>query len=131
MDLVYWRDARKTGVVFSSSVVLLLSLALFSLLSVVAYLSLVTLTVTISYRVYRSILASLQKTGEGHPFQSVSRFILTGEGHPFQSVSRFILTGEGHPFQSVSRFILDSERSLPVLAIYENECWLNSVLVPR
>ena len=101
MDLVYWRDARKTGVVFSSSVVLLLSLALFSLLSVVAYLSLVTLTVTISYRVYRSILASLQKTGEGHPFQSVSRFIL------------------------------DSERSLPVLAIYENECWLNSVLVPR
>jgi len=101
MDLVYWRDARKTGVVFSSSVVLLLSLALFSLLSVVAYLSLVTLTVTISYRVYRSILASLQKTGEGHPFQSVSRFIL------------------------------DSERSLPVLAIYENECWLNSVVVPH
>jgi len=101
MDLVYWRDARKTGVVFSSSVVLLLSLALFSLLSVVAYLSLVTLTVTISYRVYRSILASLQKTGEGHPFQSVSCFIL------------------------------DSERSLPVLAIYENECCLNSAVVPR
>jgi len=69
LDLIYWRDAKKTGVVFGSSVVLLLSLALFSVLSVVAYLSLVTLTITISYRVYRSTLSSLQKTGEGHPFQ--------------------------------------------------------------
>ena len=71
LDLIYWRDAKKTGVVFGSTLVLLLSLALFSVLSVLAYLSLVTLTITISYRVYRSILASLQKTGEGHPFQSV------------------------------------------------------------
>ena len=71
MDLIYWRDTKKTGVVFGSTLVLLLSLALFSVLSVVAYLSLVTLTITISYRVYRSILASLQKTGEGHPFQLV------------------------------------------------------------
>jgi len=68
-DLIYWRDAKKTGVVFGSTLVLLLSLALFSVLSVLAYLSLVTLTITISYRVYRSIFASLQKTGEGHPFQ--------------------------------------------------------------
>jgi len=71
LDLIYWRDTKKTGVVFGSTLVLLLSLALFSVLSVVAYLSLVTLTITISYRVYRSTLTSLQKTGEGHPFQSV------------------------------------------------------------
>ena len=71
LDLIYWRDVKKTGVVFGSTLVLLLSLALFSVLSVVAYLSLVTLTITISYRVYRSTLSSLQKTGEGHPFQSV------------------------------------------------------------
>ena len=71
LDLIYWRDVKKTSVVFGSTLVMLLSLALFSVLSVVAYLSLVTLTVTISYRVYRSTLSSLQKTGEGHPFQSV------------------------------------------------------------
>jgi len=71
LDLIYWRDVKKTSVVFGSTLVLLLSLALFSVLSVVAYLSLVTLTITISYRVYRSTLSSLQKTGQGHPFQSV------------------------------------------------------------
>jgi len=69
LDLIYWRDVKKTGVVFGSTLVLLLSLALFSVLSVMAYLSLVTLTITISYRVYRSILSSVQKTGEGQPFQ--------------------------------------------------------------
>jgi len=69
VDLIYWRDVKKTGVVFGSTAVLLLSLALFSVLSVVAYLSLITLTVTISYRVYRNILTAVQKTGDGHPFQ--------------------------------------------------------------
>jgi len=69
LDLIYWRDTKKTAVVFGSMLVLLLSLALFSVLSVVAYLSLVTLTITVSYRIYRSTLSSLRKTGEGHPFQ--------------------------------------------------------------
>jgi len=71
LDLIYWRDLKKTGVVFGSLLVLLMSLALFSVLSVISYLSLVTLTVTISYRIYRNILAAVQKTGEGHPFQYV------------------------------------------------------------
>jgi hypothetical protein len=69
LDLIYWRDVKKTGVVFGSTLVLLLSLSLFSVLSVVAYLSLITLTITISYRIYKNVLAAVQKTGEGHPFQ--------------------------------------------------------------
>lgn len=67
--LIYWRDVKKTGVVFGSLFVVLLSLALFSVLSVVAYLSLAALTVTISFRVYKNILAAVQKTGDGHPFK--------------------------------------------------------------
>lgn len=80
LDLIYWRDVKKTGVVFGSLLVLLLSLALFSVLSVISYLSLVTLTVTISYRVYKNIMTAVQKTGEGHPFQYVvykSKFFCT------------------------------------------------------
>jgi hypothetical protein len=69
IDLVYWRDPKKTGIVFGSMLVLLLSLALFSVLSVVAYLSLAALTVTVSFRVYKQVLQAVQKTGEGHPFK--------------------------------------------------------------
>ena len=69
LDLIYWRDPKKTGIVFGSMLVLLLSLALFSVLSVVAYLSLAGLTVTISFVVYKKVLQAVQKTGEGHPFK--------------------------------------------------------------
>ncbi|KAK7104998.1 reticulon-1-A-like isoform X3 [Littorina saxatilis] len=69
LDLIYWRDARKTGVVFGSMMLVLLSLAFFSLLSVLAYLSLAILTVTLSFRVYKNIMAAVQKTNDGHPFK--------------------------------------------------------------
>ncbi|CAH1792140.1 unnamed protein product [Owenia fusiformis] len=68
-DLIYWRDVKKSGVVFGSVFILLLSLSLFSVLSVFAYLSLAILTVTISFRVYKQILQAVQKTGDGHPFK--------------------------------------------------------------
>jgi hypothetical protein len=55
-------------VVFGSMLVLLLSLALFSVLSVIAYLSLATLTVTVTFRIYKNVLGAVQKTGDGHPF---------------------------------------------------------------
>jgi len=69
LDLIYWRDLKKSGVVFGSVLVLLLSLALFSVLSVVAYLSLVTLTITLSFRLYKNVMSAVQKTGEGHPYK--------------------------------------------------------------
>ena len=69
LDLIYWRDVKKTGVVFGSMLVLLLSLAMFSVLSVVAYLSLSALTVTVSFVIYKKIMQAVQKTGEGHPFK--------------------------------------------------------------
>ena len=68
---MYWRDPKKTGVVFGSLLVLLLSLALFSVLSVLAYLLLATLTVTISFVVYKKVMAAVQKTNDGHPFKLV------------------------------------------------------------
>jgi len=69
IDLIYWRDVKKTGIVFGSALVLLLSLAVFSVLSVIAYLSLASLTVTSSFFLYKKVLQIVQKTGEGHPFK--------------------------------------------------------------
>ena len=69
MDLLLWRDPRKTGVVFASLFVLLVSLHCCSLVSVLANLSLALLTVSMSFVLYKKVMAAVQKTDEGHPFK--------------------------------------------------------------
>lgn len=69
VDLVYWKDPKLTGGVFGGLLVLLLSLTFYSVLSVVAYLILALLTVTISFRVYKNVLNAVQKSTDGHPFK--------------------------------------------------------------
>lgn len=68
-QLVYWRQPKKSGLVFGAVLALLLSLTCFSLISVVAYLALGSLTVAIAFRVYRNVLQAVQKSSEGHPFK--------------------------------------------------------------
>ncbi|XP_029470545.1 reticulon-3 [Rhinatrema bivittatum] len=70
-DLIFWRDMKKTGAVFGTSLIILLSLAAFSIISVVAYLILAVLSVTITFRIYRSVVQAVQKSEEGHPFRSL------------------------------------------------------------
>ncbi|XP_044285646.1 reticulon-4 isoform X1 [Varanus komodoensis] len=69
VDLLYWRDIKKTGVVFGASLFLLLSLTVFSIVSVVAYIALALLSVTISFRIYKGVIQAIQKSDEGHPFR--------------------------------------------------------------
>ncbi|XP_077190243.1 reticulon-4 isoform X6 [Paroedura picta] len=68
VDLLYWRDIKKTGVVFGASLFLLLSLTVFSIVSVVAYIALGLLSMTISFRIYKGVIQAIQKSDEGHPF---------------------------------------------------------------
>jgi len=68
-ELVYWRDPKKSGVVFGSIFVVLICLIFFSFISVVAYTSLAILTGTFAFRVYKNILQAVQKTNDGHPFK--------------------------------------------------------------
>ncbi|XP_066515444.1 reticulon-1-A-like, partial [Hoplias malabaricus] len=70
VDLLHWRDVRQSGLLFGSVLLLLFSLTQFSVVSVVAYLALATLSATISFRVYKSVLQAVQKTDEGHPFKA-------------------------------------------------------------
>lgn len=68
-SLIYWRDPKKSGPVFGGVLVVLLALTYLSLISVVAYVSLLVLTATISFRIYKNIVHAVQKTGDGHPFK--------------------------------------------------------------
>ncbi|XP_034857438.1 reticulon-4 isoform X4 [Mirounga leonina] len=70
VDLLYWRDMKKTGVVFGASLFLLLSLTVFSIVSVTAYIVLALLSVTISFRIYKGVIQAIQKSDEGHPFRA-------------------------------------------------------------
>ncbi|KAM4694016.1 reticulon-4 isoform 1-T1 [Discoglossus pictus] len=70
VDLLYWRDIKKSGVVFGLSLFLLLSLTVFSIVSVSAYIALALLSVTISFRIYKGVLQAIQKSDEGHPFRT-------------------------------------------------------------
>jgi len=77
VDLIYWKDLKKSAVVAASSLFLLISLSIFSVLSVVSYISLAVLTVTFSYAVYKRTLAAVQKSNEGHPFGQYLEMDLT------------------------------------------------------
>jgi Reticulon len=68
-SLIYWRDVKKSGVVFGIGLAVLLAMSLFSLISVFSYVSLLTLLGTISFRIYKTIMSAVQKTSEGHPFK--------------------------------------------------------------
>lgn len=69
MELLYWRNPRNTGVVFGSVLLLLVSLTRFSALSVLAHVALAVLSITISFRAYKSLMQAVKKTEEGHPFK--------------------------------------------------------------
>lgn len=68
-SLVYWRDVQKSGVVFGAGLALLLAISLFSVISVIAYASLIVLLGTVSFRAYKVVLQTIQKTSDGHPFK--------------------------------------------------------------
>ncbi|KAM7377750.1 hypothetical protein PAMA_014173 [Pampus argenteus] len=70
-DLIHWRDPKKSGVVFGLSMLLLLSLAAFSVISVASYLLLALLCVTITFRIYKSVVQAVQKSSDGHPFKAL------------------------------------------------------------
>ncbi|CAM4620411.1 unnamed protein product [Leuciscus chuanchicus] len=69
VDLLYWRDLQRTGVVFGASLFLLLSLSICSIISVLSYVALALLSVTVSFRIYKGILQAVQKSEDGHPFK--------------------------------------------------------------
>ncbi|XP_072557527.1 reticulon-2a isoform X2 [Paramormyrops kingsleyae] len=69
LDLIYWKDMERTGLLFTGLVVGLLSLFQLSIITVVSTLCLVTMCFTISVRIYYHVLHALQWGDGVHPFQ--------------------------------------------------------------
>ncbi|KAL5279620.1 RTN1 family protein [Megaselia abdita] len=68
-SLIYWRDVKKSGIVFGAGLITLLAVSCFSVISVLAYLSIFLLTGAVAFRIYKTIMTAVHKTNEGHPFK--------------------------------------------------------------
>ena len=67
--LVQWTSPRDSAVVFGSVLALLLASRYVSLLSVAGNAGLALLAATMAFRIYKSVLAAVNKSGEGNPFK--------------------------------------------------------------
>uniref|UniRef100_A0A8C9FPH4 Reticulon n=1 Tax=Pavo cristatus TaxID=9049 RepID=A0A8C9FPH4_PAVCR len=99
-------EMGRSGAVFASSLLLLLSLAAFSVVSVVAYLVLALLSVTISFRVYKSVIQAVQKSEEGHPFRAYLELDVTLSPEAFQSHATAAMAHVNHVLRLLVRLFL-------------------------
>uniref|UniRef100_A0A665TRE9 Reticulon n=1 Tax=Echeneis naucrates TaxID=173247 RepID=A0A665TRE9_ECHNA len=70
VDLVYWRNMRRTGVVFTGLVIGLASMFQLSAITVLSHICLGVMCVTFSLRFYYKLLELLRFNPGMHPFQS-------------------------------------------------------------
>ncbi|XP_055377968.1 reticulon-4-like [Condylostylus longicornis] len=68
-SIIYWRDVKVSGIVFAIGLIILLALTCFSVISVIAYTSLIALAGTVGFRIYNFVLGMLNDKQEGHPFE--------------------------------------------------------------
>ncbi|XP_045480364.1 reticulon-1-like isoform X2 [Harmonia axyridis] len=105
-SLIYWRDPKKSGPVFGGVLLVLLALTYFSLISVIAYLSLLGLTATISFRVYKNVVQAVQKTGEGHPFKEFLEFDLSLPPEKVKEISEVVVAHVNAGLSALRRLFL-------------------------
>ncbi|XP_057711880.1 reticulon-3 isoform X3 [Corythoichthys intestinalis] len=105
-DLIYWRDPKKSGVVFGLSMLVLLSLAAFSVISVVSYLLLALLCVTITFRIYKSVVQAVKKSSDGHPFKPLLEKDVSISAETFRKHVDTSLTYINRGLKQMSRLFL-------------------------
>lgn len=89
-DLLYWKDTRTSGAVFTGLMVSLLCLLHFSIVSVAAHVALLLLCATISLRVYRKVLQAVHRGDGANPFQAYLDVDLTLTREQTEHLSRQI-----------------------------------------
>lgn len=71
IDIIYWRDIKKTAVVFGIKLLTLLFLMYHSIITVISLFALSILTVSFLYRIGMTVIGAVQKTGTGNPYKSL------------------------------------------------------------
>uniref|UniRef100_A0AAY4B298 Reticulon n=1 Tax=Denticeps clupeoides TaxID=299321 RepID=A0AAY4B298_9TELE len=94
---------RRSTVAFSGSLLVLLSFATFSIVSVLSNLLLAVLCVTITFRVYKAVIQAVQKSNEGHPFRTLMEKDITVSPEKF---GKFVDLSLAH----VNRGLLQARR---------------------
>lgn len=91
MDLIYWKDMERTGMVLTGLVVGLLSLFQLSIIAVISTVSLAFMCFTISVRIYYYFLYILGRGDGEHPFKYDTFILIRKPDIPF--ISFFLLSG--------------------------------------
>lgn len=105
-ELVYWREPKKSAGVFGGSLLVLFALATCSAISVVSYVLLALLCITITFRVYKSIIQAIQKSDEGHPFKNLMERDITISPERFRKHVDYALTHINRGLLEARRLIL-------------------------
>ncbi|CAB3398274.1 unnamed protein product [Caenorhabditis bovis] len=71
LDIIYWRDPKKSAVALSLALIALFVLGKYPILSVLAYTGLGVLAATLGFRIFKTIEAQIKKTGGENPFQEI------------------------------------------------------------
>merc|ERR1719495_427742 len=91
-SLVYWENPRDSGIAFGPVLVCLLAVRYISLISVVGNLALALVTATVSFRIYKSVLAAVNKSQEGHPFKQFLECDVTLPADKVSQLTETLLT---------------------------------------
>ncbi|EJD76670.1 hypothetical protein, variant [Loa loa] len=70
LDIVYWRDPKKSGAVLGITLLTLLVFANFPLIAVLSYVGLSVLGGTLGFRIYKLIEAQIKKTDGANPYRA-------------------------------------------------------------
>uniref|UniRef100_A0A0N4ZL96 Reticulon-like protein n=1 Tax=Parastrongyloides trichosuri TaxID=131310 RepID=A0A0N4ZL96_PARTI len=68
MDILYWRDPKKSGAALGVILISLLLLTKLSLISLFSYASLLILTTTLGFRLFKAVEGRLKTGDNGNPF---------------------------------------------------------------
>ncbi|KAM8854060.1 reticulon-2a [Synchiropus picturatus] len=91
MDLIYWKDMERTGMVLTGLVVGMLSLFQLSIITVLSNISLAIMCFTISVRIYYQFLYILNWGDGEHPFKSYMDMDISLSGEQAQNHMRNII----------------------------------------
>jgi len=71
MQLIYWKDVKKSALVFTTGLALMMSLQCCSIISVLTTVGLSLLLAAFLYRIGMTIVNAVQKTSVEHPFKKL------------------------------------------------------------
>jgi hypothetical protein len=116
-DMLLWTDPRISGAVFGSTLVLLFSLATFTLLSVASTLLLLALTTVGAYRFYLSLLFRIKGTYDD-TFDKISSFDVSLPKDKIQELARLLDTDINRGINQLKSIILWDNIATSAIAFF-------------